>query len=135
MDDVHGSPILLVVPEGDDGFAASFLERLDHEVITCHGPGPGAGCPLLHGDGCPWYEGAHGIVFSLDLTRAEHRAIVRTYADAALAAGRDLPIRVVVPEGAPVPAGYDGTIAWSGEPNVAQLDGFAALVEAAERFA
>ncbi len=126
-------PILLVVPEGADDFAASFLERLDHHVTTCHGP-EGSECPLLRGDGCRWYEGAHGVVFSLDLARPAHRAILRTYEEAARAAGRDLPMRVVVPPGSEAPEDVD-VLAWPGEPCAADLDGFAALVEAADRFA
>ena len=133
MADAQPGPILLVVPDGADEFAASFLERLEHHVTTCHGPDPGTTCPLVRGEGCPSYEGAHGIVFSLDLSRPAHRAILRTYEQAARAAGRDVPMRVVVPT--PAPAEVDGVIAWAGEPSAADLDGFAALVEAADRFA
>jgi hypothetical protein len=135
MEEAKGGQILLVVPEGDDGFTASFLERSDHPVTTCHGLRTGTECPLVHGEGCAWYEGAHGIVFSLDLSGPAHRAILRTYEGALAATGRDIPVRVVVPAASQVPEELDGALAWAGEPSVAELDGFAALVEAADRFA
>src|SRR5579871_5547290 len=115
MDDVEPGRILLVVPEGADDFTASVLERLEHAVTTCHGPAPGTVCPLLHGDGCEWFEEAHGIVFSLDLSRPAHRAIVKAYEDAAAAAGRDVPMRVVVPRGATIPPDLEGILAWAGD--------------------
>jgi len=135
MEHVEDGRILLVVPDGDDGFTASFLERSGHPVTTCHGPRPGSACPLVHGDGCAWYEGAHGIVFALDLSLPDHRAILGTYARAAKATGRDLPMRAVVPPGSPLPPGPDDVLTWAGEPSVSELDGFAALVEAADRLA
>ena len=135
MADVEPGRILLVVPEGAEDFTASILERLEHKVTTCHGPAPGTVCPLVHGDGCDWFEDAHGVVFSLDVSRPAHRAIVQAYEEAASAAGRDIPMRVVVPPGSAVPDELVGVLTWVGEPNVAELDGFAALVEAADRSA
>lgn len=125
--------ILLDVPPGGEGeFDASFLERTGHPVVVCHGPADHL-CPLLGGQACPKYDTAHGIVFELDLDRAQHRAILDRYR----ALSRpDLPIRVVVrPDQA---ARYRDTLAgvevWAREPTVADLDGFAARVEAADRF-
>ena len=135
MGDAQPGTVLLVVPEGADDFAASFLERADHHVMTYHGPEAGSGCPLLRGEECPQYEGAHGIVFSLDLSNAAHRTILRTYEQAARDVGRDLPMRVVVPPGPAAPDDVGGVLVWAGEPCAADLDGFAALVEAADRFA
>ncbi len=135
MNDSDGGRILLVVPAGADDFAASVLEKLDHPVTTCHGPKPGTACPLVHGEGCEWFEEAHGIVFALDLDRPAHRAILRTYERLTEDEHRDVPIRVVIPPGSELPGGVDGEPVWSGEPTVADLDGFAALVEAADRFA
>ena len=135
MDNAQLGRILLVVPEGADDFTASFLERLDHPVTTCHGPTPGAACPMVLGEGCPWYDTAHGIVFSLDLARPAHRAVLRAYAETARSAGREIPMRVVVSAGPQPPPDVDDVVAWAGEPSVADLDGFAALVEAADRFA
>lgn len=135
MNDTNAGLILLVVPESTDEFTASVLEKLDHAVLTCHGPKPGRDCPLLHGDGCPWLAEAHGIVFSLDLGRPAHRAILQAYDRLAADAGRDVPIRVILPPGATLPPGLDNLMTWEGEPSVADLDGFAALVEAVDRAA
>jgi hypothetical protein len=134
MEQPQSGVILLDVPPGIDGeFDVSFLERTGHPVVICHGPA-GQLCPLLGGQGCPKYEAAHGIVFELDLDDAQHRAIIERYR----AQGRtDLPIRVVVrPDQA---ERYRDTLVgievWTREPNVAELDGFAARVEAADFFA
>lgn len=131
MEDSHEGVILYDVPTGDAAFDASFLERTGHPVVVCHGPADRV-CPLLGGQGCPKYDAAHGIVFELDLDRAEHRAIIERYR----ALGRpDLPIRVVV--GPDQAERYRDALAgvevWTREPTVADLDGFAARVEAADR--
>lgn len=125
--------ILLDVDGGDGEFVRSFLERVGHPVTTCSGPEPGSICPLLSGVGCTKFDRAHGIVFELDLDRPQHRAIVEHYADIG---PDDLPIRVVVrPEQR---ARYAELLAkvevWDHEPTVAELDGFAAQVEAVDRF-
>jgi hypothetical protein len=73
--------------------------------------------------------------FALDLSQPAHHTILRRYEEAARAAGRDLPMRVVVPPGPAAPDDVGGVLAWTGEPCYADLDGFAALVEAADRFA
>ena len=125
--------VLLVVPEDADDFTASILEKLEHGVITCHGPTGRRHCPLVHGQGCAWFNEAHGIVFALDLRLPEHAAIVRHYEDLAASAGRDLPIRVIVPAGSDAPTHLGDVPTWYGDPTVAQLDGFAALVEATDR--
>jgi hypothetical protein len=125
--------VLLVVPEDADHFTASVLEKLEHRVITCHGPTRSQHCPLVHGQGCAWYNEAHGVVFALDLRRPEHVAIVRHYEDLADRLGRELPIRVIVPAGSDAPSRLGDVPTWYGDPTVAQLDGFAALVEATDR--
>jgi hypothetical protein len=135
VDDTHAGLILLVVPEGTDDFTASVLQKLDHTVLTCHGPRPGTDCPLVHGQGCEWFADAHGIVFSLDLARPAHRAVLEAYDRMAADAGRDVPIRVVLPRGATLPSAFRNLTTWDGEPSVADLDGFAALVEAIDRSA
>ena len=133
MGDLQEGLILLDVPPGVDGeFDASFLERAGHPVVICHGPADKV-CPLLDGQGCPKYDAAHGIVFELDLDRAQHRAIVKRYR---VLSPPDVPIRVVVRPGQA--QRYRDTLAgvevWTTEPTVAELDGFAARVEAADRF-
>jgi hypothetical protein len=131
--DWHEGTILLDVPPGAAGeFDRAALERMGHPVHVCHGPEPGAVCPLLRGAGCPMFEQAHGIVFKLDLGVEQHRAILQHYRQL----GRpDLPIRVMAPASAGPP---DAELLaevelWPGEPSVADLDGFAAEVEAADR--
>lgn len=124
--------VLLDVLDGEGDFDRSTLERLGHPVITCSGPEVKKLCPLLGGEGCPKFAQAHGIVFELDLDRAQHRAIVRRYNELARP---DLPIRVVV---RPDQRGRYADLlsklqVWDHSPTVADLDGFAAQVEAADR--
>jgi hypothetical protein len=125
--------ILIDVTPGTGGeFDRSFLERTGHDVVVCHGPEHGELCPLLAGTGCDMVDRAHGIVFALDLDRAQHRAILQRYRDVTRP---EVPIRVVVRPGqrakyADLLTEFD---AWEHEPTVAELDGFAAGVEAADR--
>lgn len=127
------SVVLLDVECGAGGFEREMLERLEHPVTVCNGPEVGKLCPLLGGNGCEKFDNAHGIVFALDLDRPQHRAIVRNYR----ALGRDdLPIRLVVRPGqAERHAELLGEVqVWEHEPTMADLDGFAAQVEAVDRF-
>ena len=134
MNEPTDGVILLDIPPGsDEDFDVSFLERTGHHVVVCHGPADKV-CPLLGGHGCPKFDAAHGVVFQLDLDLPQHRAIIERYR----ALGRpDLPIRVVLRPGQA--ERYRDTLAevevWTGEPTVADLDGLAARVEAADRFA
>jgi hypothetical protein len=100
--------------------------------LVCHGPHPGELCPLLAGTGCEKFDAAHGIVFELDLDLAQHRAILERYRQLG---GAELPIHVVVsPEQAEQYAALLEDIeVWTHAPTVADLDGFAAEVEAADR--
>ncbi len=127
-----GVVLLDVLPEEGE-FDRSTLERLGHPVVTCAGPEVLAICPLLGGSGCPKFEQAHGIVFELDLDRAQHRAIVHRYRELARP---DLPIRVVVrPDQQDRYASLLSEVqVWDHKPTVADLDGFAAEVEAVDRF-
>jgi len=135
MDDWHEGVVLLDVSPGDAGeFDRATLERMGHPVVVCHGPSAEALCPLLGGPGCPKFEQAHGIVFKLDLGREQHRAILRRYRQLARP---EVPIRVLA---APADAERYADLLqdvefWAHEPNVADLDGFAAEVEAADRLA
>jgi len=131
-DDLPHGVVLLDVHPGAGDFDRDILERMGHPVTVCNGPEIKTLCPLLGGEGCPKFERAHGIVFALDLDRAQHRAILERYR----ALGRDdLSIRVVVtPEHARRYAALlDKVQVWTHEPTVADLDGFAAQVEAADR--
>ena len=134
MDDWHEGTVLLDVPPGAAGeFDREMLERFGHPTVVCHGPGDGV-CPLPRGERCPLFEQAHGVVYKLDLRLGQHRAILRSYRRL----GRpDMPIRVLV--SASDAERYADLLSdvevWTGEPTVADLDGFAAEVEAADRFA
>jgi len=129
---MQGVILLDVSPGAGEAFERSFLEKVGHPALVCHGPHEGTLCPLLAGKGCDNFQAAHGIVFELDLDRAQHRAIVERYREL----GREgMPIRVVAtPEQAEQ---YRDELAgievWTHEPTVADLDGFAAEVEAADR--
>jgi hypothetical protein len=135
MDDTSLGVILLDIADGEAArFDQALLERFGHPVLVCHGPVPGVGCPLVRGDGCEKFDEAHGIGFQLDLDLEEHRAILLRYRELARP---DVPIRVVVtPDQAERHAEFlEPFEVWTHEPSVADLDGFAAEVEAADRFA
>jgi hypothetical protein len=128
MDELEG--LILDVTPADGEFDRSFLERLGHPVLVCHGPEMGHLCPILK-DGCKMVTDAHGIVFQLDLERPQHRAILKRYQSVISA---DTPIVAVVREGQ-IAKYHDllaGVRVWEGEPTVAELDGFAAEVEAVD---
>lgn len=128
-----GGLVLLDVEAGEGAFDRSILERLGHPVLVCEGPALKELCPLLGGDGCEKFGEAHGVVFALDLDRAQHRAIVQRYR---AEAPEDTPIRVIVtPEQAQRYASLLADVeVWAHPPTVAELDGFAAQVEAGDRF-
>ncbi len=119
--------------DGDGEFDRAFLERLGHEVVVCHGPEHGALCPLLAGTGCEFVDNAHGIVFALDLDRPQHQSILQRYREVV---ADDVPIHVVVRPGqreryAEMLGAFQ---VWEHDPSVADLDGLAAEIEAADRF-
>jgi len=129
---MHGVVLLDVSPGASEAFERSFLERVGHPALVCHGPHEGTLCPLLAGKGCADFQAAHGIVFELDLDRPQHRAIVKRYREH----GREgLPIRVVAT--AEQAERYRellaGTEVWTHQPTAADLDAFAAEVEATDR--
>ena len=127
----RGMVLLDVVDGAEEQFDVSFLERSDHPVTVCHGPAPGAVCPLIADDLCEKYAHAHGIVFELDLDDAQHQAILATYRKK----NPEIPIRVVVTEEQARRYGHllSAVETWSRLPSAADLDGFAAEVEAADR--
>jgi hypothetical protein len=128
----RGGVILLDTTSAvDEVFDVSFLERNGHPVLVCHGPASGTGCPLLGREGCDLFGQAHGVLYQLDLDRPQHRAILKAYRDRR----PDLPIRLVVrPEQAErygdLLAGFEVLVH---DPTAADLDGFAAEVEANDR--
>lgn len=135
MNDPREGMILLdVAAGGDEAFETGFLEKTGHPVVVCHGPADAEICPLLRGDGCAEFDHAHGIVYELDLDREQHRDIVQRYRQLAT---EGLPIRIVVT--AEQADRYHDMLrdfeVWTRLPTVADLDGLAAEVEAADRFA
>jgi hypothetical protein len=124
--------ILLDVTTGTGEFDRDMLERLGHVVKVCHGPEHATLCPLLAGKGCDAFTQAHGVIFELDLDRPQHRAILRRYRELARA---DVPIRVITSgeQATRYARELRGIEVVAHEPTVADLDGFAAEVEAADR--
>lgn len=132
MDSDHGLILIDIAPGEAANFDRSFLERNGHRVVICHGPDHGSLCPLLAGIGCELVTDAHGIVFVLDLDRPQHRAILARYRDVVRP---EVPIRAVVHPGQRdrYASVLENVEVWEHEPTAADLDGFAAEVEAAER--
>ena len=126
-----GTILLDSPPDLDETPIVSVLSRLSHPVELCHGPDDGPPCPILAGERCEKLSRAHGIIFCLDLDRAEHREILREYRRQV---PTNVPLRVVVQPG------QDRTYAellrgipvWTPEPGPLELDAFAAMVEAAD---
>jgi hypothetical protein len=126
----HG--IILDVTPGSAVFETDVLERLGHPVLVCHGPMHDV-CPLLEDEAsCEMVDSAHGVVFSLDLDRSDHRAILARYREIL---AEERPIRVVVMPGQE--ADYADLLAgcqvWTHQPYAGDLDGFTSKVEA-DRF-
>jgi hypothetical protein len=133
MMDPSESPILIDVSAGYGVFDREMLERMGHAVMVCHGPDAEENCPILEkGGGCQKVDDAHGVAFELDLDREQHRDILKRYQEV-IAEG--VPIRVLVREGQDEQYSelLEGVEVWTHEPNVSELDGFSARVEAYER--
>jgi hypothetical protein len=131
--DVNPSLIHFDVPHGDAEQHAELMERLGHPATVCHGPTENEVCPILKAEGeCPLINAAHGVVFEFDLDKPHHRDILRRYLEVIDA---DVPVRVIAePEVAARHAELlHGVDVWTHEPTAGELDGFAALVEAADR--
>ena len=132
MNEPQGTILIDITPGSGAEFDRSFLQRTGHDVVLCHGPDDGQLCPLLAGTGCELVERAHGIVFALDLDQDQHRAILQRYHEVTRP---EVPIRAVVHPGqreryADLLGSFE---VWEHEPTVADLDGFAAGVEATDR--
>ena len=132
MNRTFGTILIDITPGGGGEFDRSFLERNGHDVMLCHGPQDGTTCPLLDGRGCTKVDEAHGIVFALDLDVPHNRAILSRYRRVM---APEVPIRVVVRPGQA--EAYASLLAQfevcEHDLTVADLDGFAAEVEAADR--
>ncbi len=134
MADKELGTILDVTPGDHEGFERHLLEGMGHRVEVCHGPGVGdhAHCPLLEEGTCELVAAAHGVVFKLDLDRDYHRQILLRYKQTLPA---DMPIAASVRPGQDVTYAelLDRLYVWSHTPTTAELDGFSALVEAADK--
>jgi hypothetical protein len=120
------------VPHGDAEAHAALMQRLGHPATVCNGPGHDGICPILEEGGqCPLIDAAHGVVFEFDLDDETHRKILARYIEVI---DPEVPVRVIV-----APDVYErhkamleGVDVWTHEPTAGELDGFAALVEAAD---
>lgn len=123
--------ILDVTPGDHEGFERRLLEGTGHHVNVCHGPGAADYCPLVEEGACDEVSAAHGVVFKLDLDREYHRKILETYKQTIPA---DMPLAVSVEPGQEETYAelLEGLYVWSHSPTASDLDGFAALVEAAD---
>lgn len=121
------------VPHGDAEAHAALMERLGHPATVCHGPAENDLCPILEAEGeCPLIDAAHGVVFEFDLDREQHRQILHKYLEVI---DDEVPVRVIAsPDQAERYADLlRGVDVWTHEPTAGELDGFAALVEAADQ--
>lgn len=123
--------ILDVTPGDHEGFERKLLEGAGHPVDVCHGPGSDDYCPLVEEGVCEQVSRAHGIVFKLDLDRDYHRRILETY-KANIPSGTPLAVSVEPGQEQTYADLLEGLYVWSHQPTSAELDGFAALVEAAD---
>ena len=125
----QGLILIDIVDDAAATFDKDFLERNGHPVVVCHGPDHGTLCPILSATGCQSVTDAHGIIFVLDLDRPQHRSILARYRDVVRP---DVPIRAAVRPGQREQYAdlLDRVEVWEHEPTVADLDGFAAEVEA-----
>ena len=123
--------ILDVTPGDYEAFERHLLTSMGHPVMVCHGPGARDYCPLLEEGMCEEVDQAHGVVFKLDLDRPYHRRILAAYKEHI---PDDMPIAVSVRPGQEREYHelLQGLYVWTHTPTTAELDGFAALVEAAD---
>ncbi len=131
MENESASYILFDIPTGRRPEDSEFMENLGHPVMVCHGPTGDHVCPILTGEGCELAEGAHGVVFELDLDRDQHRAILQSYKTKLRS---DIPIGVVVKPGQAekYTSLLAGVKVWDHVPAAGDLDGLAARVDAAD---
>jgi hypothetical protein len=104
------------------------LERRGHHIVYCAGPPRATLCPILRNGFCEKLASASGVIFDLDLDRAQHRAILARYRQVL---GPDIPIRIMVTPRQAVR--YAKLLApnqtWTGSPTGAEVDAFAAMLE------
>lgn len=123
--------ILDVTPGDHEGFERRLLEGAGHPVRVCHGPGSEDYCPLVEEGVCEDVSRAHGVVFKLDLDREYHRPILEEY-KRTIPSGTPIAVAVEPGQEETYADLIEGLYVWSHQPTAAELDGFAALVEAAD---
>ncbi len=117
------SPILVDSPDAKAVFDRDILSRMGHGILACHGPGGGTICPIIDGGHCDLVDGAHGVIFQLDLDEEEHRHILGRYVEEL---DPDIPLRVPdIPLRVKVRPGQ--------AERYSDLDAFSSRVEAYER--
>jgi hypothetical protein len=131
MEDRDLGMVLDVTPGDHEGFERHLLEGMGHRIEVCHGP-EGHNCPLIEEGTCPLVEEAHGVVFKLDLDREYHRRILARYLTY-LPEGTPIAVSVLPGQERTYADLLAGTYTWNHQPTTADLDGFAALIEAADR--
>ena len=124
--------ILIDVRDREYGaFAEDFIGKTGHPTSVCHGPGEQHPCPVLEGAHCEHLEDAHGVVFQFNLDDPVIREVLQKYKETV---PLEIPVRVVVTadQREKYAELLEGFQIWDREPTVADLDGFAAEVEAAD---
>jgi len=128
----EGHVLLDALAGQGERFDVSFLERNLHPVTVCHGPTAGRVGPLLGGDDASCTTPPTASCSNSTWIAA---SIGRSWS-ATAKLKPDIPIRVVVRAGQAErhAAALAGVPAWRHDPTAADLDGFAAEVEAADRY-
>lgn len=112
----------------DHSQEAAQLERRGHHVVYCAGPPQASLCPILRNGFCEKLAAASGVIFDLDLDRAQHRAILARYRQVL---GPEVPIRVMVTDSQAERHAHvlRDVITWTGQPTITDVDDFAAMLE------
>ena len=122
---------VLVDCRSELSWETDLLRQRGHDVVYCPGSPLGASCPILGGDFCAKVAAASGVIFDLDLDRAEHRAILAKYRGLL---GPEIPIRVLIREDqvAAYPELFEPVQMWIERPTPADVIEFAAALESIE---
>jgi len=105
----------------------AFVEHIGYPIQVCQGPRYGMPCPILRGESCEKVCSAAGVILTVDLDRARHRAIVATCRDTV---GQGTPVRVLVEPGQDrrYRALLSGLQVWTHQPTAHEVDLFRAEI-------
>lgn len=119
---------VLVDCVSDHSWEAAQLERRGHHVVYCAGPPRGTLCPILRNGFCEKVAAASGVIFDLDLDRAQHRAILARYRQVL---GPEIPIRIMVTprQAARYAELLPPSQTWTGPPAETEVGAFLAILE------